>query len=205
VCGWEANGGFLTGSDFERNGKTLKALPTRDAMLPILAVLFSAREKGIGLTELFSRLPARYSKAALLRKFPHAVSRRIIERFSPPDPVIQTVTFDSDSVTVVDSSTDQIVGAEATFSALRAIRSELGRFFTPALGFGEIVKIDYTDGVRVYFSNGDIAHVRPSGNADELRIYAVADSQARAEEIARHGVAEPAGILRQLETEVTTV
>ena len=25
ICGWEANGGFLTGSDIERRGKVLKA------------------------------------------------------------------------------------------------------------------------------------------------------------------------------------
>jgi len=45
--------------------------------------------------------------------------------------------------------------------------------------------------------------VRPSGNADELRIYAVADTQARADEIARLGVAEPDGILRKLERQAT--
>jgi len=59
--------------------------------------------------------------------------------------------------------------------------------------------VDYTDGVRICFSNGDVAHVRPSGNSDELRIYAVADTQARADEITGLGVAEPHGILRQLE------
>ena len=42
VCGWEANGGFLTGSDFQREGRELRALPTRDAFLPILGVLFAA-------------------------------------------------------------------------------------------------------------------------------------------------------------------
>jgi phosphomannomutase len=49
------------------------------------------------------------------------------------------------------------------------------------------------------FTNGDVAHVRPSGNADELRIYAVADTQQRADEIAEAGVA-PGGILRRLES-----
>jgi phosphomannomutase len=44
-----------------------------------------------------------------------------------------------------------------------------------------------------------VAHVRPSGNADELRIYAVADDQARADAIARAAVAEPDGILRRME------
>jgi len=42
VVGWEPNGGFLLGSDFMINGKILKALPTRDAVLPILAVLLQA-------------------------------------------------------------------------------------------------------------------------------------------------------------------
>jgi len=202
VCGWEANGGFLTGSDFERTGKTLKALPTRDAILPILAVLFSAREKKVGLTRLFSRLPARYSKAALLRKFPRQVSLRIVERFSPPYGIIKAATFDSDQVRLTDRSGVPLEAGDETTERLRSTRSELARFFTPALGFGEIVKIDYTDGVRVYFSNRDIAHVRPSGNADELRIYAVADSQERADQIARYGVDEPAGILRRMEAEV---
>jgi len=69
-------------------------------------------------------------------------------------------------------------------------------------GFSPITQLDLTDGVRIYFANGDVAHIRPSGNADELRIYTVADTQARADEIARLGVAEPAGILRALECAV---
>jgi len=37
------------------------------------------------------------------------------------------------------------------------------------------------------FSTMDVAHVRPSGNADELRIYSVADTQSRADAIAAMG------------------
>ena len=48
VCGWEANGGFLTGSDFQREGRELRALPTRDAFLPILGVLFAAAGRFLG-------------------------------------------------------------------------------------------------------------------------------------------------------------
>ena len=57
-------------------------------------------------------------------------------------------------------------------------------------------------GVRVLFTNGDVAHVRPSGNADELRIYAVAGTQDRADAIAAMGIEEPAGILRRMEKAV---
>lgn len=39
VVGFEANGGVLLGSPIRRNGRELAALPTRDAMLPILCTL----------------------------------------------------------------------------------------------------------------------------------------------------------------------
>jgi phosphomannomutase len=175
VCGWEANGGFLTGSDIERKEKMLTALATRDALLPILSVLFAAHEQGCSLSGLFSRLPPRYSRAALLKQFPQSVSRQIIDRFSPG------------------------VGRQ-----LETIRAELQEFFRPEMGFSEIASLNFTDGVRAIFANGDVAHIRPSGNADELRIYAVADTQERADTIAEFGIAEPGGILRAIERSLTS-
>jgi phosphomannomutase len=59
------------------------------------------------------------------------------------------------------------------------------------------------DGVRIYFRNGDVAHVRPSGNAPQLRLYACSDFQARADEIRELALREPDGILRQLERAFT--
>ena len=59
------------------------------------------------------------------------------------------------------------------------------------MGFGTITHVDYTDGIRIFFDNGDVAHVR--------RIYAVADTQARADAIAEMGIAEPNGILRSIQ------
>ena len=79
------------------------------------------------------------------------------------------------------------------------IARTLESFFRPKDGFSAISGIDYTDGVRITFANGEVAHFRPSGNADEFRIYAVADTQDRANSIVEHGVAEPAGIIRSLE------
>jgi len=57
--------------------------------------------------------------------------------------------------------------------------------------------------VRIYFRNGDIVHIRPSGNAPQLRIYAVSNSQTRADEIVSLAVREPDGVLRQLERAFT--
>lgn len=75
VCGWEANGGFLTGSDFQCAGRILKALPTRDAMLPILACLAEMQKYGIPAARLFDRLPKRFSCASLLKNFPREKSK----------------------------------------------------------------------------------------------------------------------------------
>ena len=82
VCGWEPNGGFLTGSDMERNGAVLSALLTRDAILPILGVLFAAADSGLNLVDLFDRLPKRFSRAALLENFPRSLGLKIVAFFS---------------------------------------------------------------------------------------------------------------------------
>jgi phosphomannomutase len=202
VCGWEANGGFLTGSDIVREGRRLAALPTRDAFLPILCVLFAARERAVPVIDLFSQLPRRFSKAALLKEFPRPISLRIVEHFSPAFPRIRGVDFEGNRAVALGESGDRIAISSEEHAALCRIRADLQRFFTAADEFGHIRALNYVDGVRVLFDNGDVAHVRPSGNADELRIYAVANSQERADAIARMGVAEPDGILRHMQKAV---
>ncbi|MFT8365664.1 MAG: phosphomannomutase, partial [Gluconobacter cerinus] len=56
-----------------------------------------------------------------------------------------------------------------------------------ALGFvcccGSVVTVDEIDGLRLTFQNGEIIHLRPSGNAPELRLYVEAGNQVRAEEL----------------------
>ncbi len=166
VVGWEVNGGFLTGSDMEIRGKTLTALPTRDAAFPIMVALVAALEAGVKVSELFSRLPHRFTQAGLIDDFPVAASKAIMAKFGE------------------DTS---------------AVRGELEKFFSAEHGFGAIREINSLDGVRIYFDNGDVAHLRPSGNAPQLRIYSVADSQVRADQIVGMSLAEPDGIFRRME------
>jgi phosphomannomutase len=203
IVGWEANGGFLTGSDISLPAGTLPALPTRDSTLPILATLFAAVEQRIGLTTLWSRLPARFGRAGLLDNVSVAISRAILSRLVPPYDLIE-VEFDGSDV--FDRSpaagTTAPLGAPIATDWQRC-KATLARFFTPALGFHDIARINVLDGVRVYFRNGDVAHVRPSGNAPQLRIYANSDSQARADQIVELALREPDGILRRLERAFT--
>ena len=46
---------------------------------------------------------------------------------------------------------------------------------------GKLLSIDRTDGLRMYFENDDVIHIRPSGNAPELRCYNESNSKSRAD------------------------
>jgi phosphomannomutase len=81
-------------------------------------------------------------------------------------------------------------------------RAVLSRYFSSELGFGAIEKVNSLDGIRMFFGNGDIAHLRPSGNAPQMRIYSVADSQERADAIVQLGIAAD-GILEQLKASIS--
>jgi phosphomannomutase len=200
VAGWEANGGFLTGSDIPLTAGTLIALPTRDSTLPILANLFAAADQRIGLAALWNRLPARFGRAGLLDNVPVAVSQVILAHLIPAGDVIE-VEFEGTGRVFDRSRPDTVPTPLAEPAALdwQQRKAMLMRFFTSALGFDDIVRTNVLDGVRVYFRNGDVAHVRPSGNTPQLRIYANSDSQARVDQIVELSLREPDGILCQLE------
>lgn len=70
IGGWEVNGGFLLGSDIRIKDETLQSLPTRDAVLPILMALMSARDKKISIKQLFKSLPPRYTGGGLVDNVP---------------------------------------------------------------------------------------------------------------------------------------
>jgi len=60
------------------------------------------------------------------------------------------------------------------------------------LGLDSVIKtVDTTDGSRVTLDNGEIVHLRPSGNAPELRCYAEAESEPLAVELVQ-------GVLRNV-------
>lgn len=204
IVGWEANGGFLTGSDIALTSGLLVALPTRDSTLPILANLFAAAEQGIELARLWNRLPARYGRAGLIDNVPVAISQAILSALIPPGDAIE-VEFGGAGQVTDRSRADTVTTplAEPVTADWEQRKATLTRFFTPALGFDDIVRINVLDGVRVHFRNGDVAHVRPSGNAPQLRIYANSDSQARADQIVELALREPNGILRQMEKAFT--
>ena len=149
MVGYEANGGFLLNSHIERQGRTLRALPTRDAVLVILSILLLAKRQGRRVSELAAALPARFTASGRMKNVPPRKSAALLERFS--------------------TGSDAADGREleAVFGAL----------------CGTVGTIDRTDGLRVTFGNGEILHVRASGNAPELRCYSEAGTEERAKRI----------------------
>ncbi|MBK1718947.1 phosphomannomutase [Thiocystis violacea] len=75
VVGYEANGGFLLATDIERDGRILRALPTRDAVLVAVTILLASVEQAKPVSALASDLPRRYTHSDRLKDFPTQLSQ----------------------------------------------------------------------------------------------------------------------------------
>jgi len=82
VVGYEANGGFLTNSAVSVFGNELSALPTRDAVLPILSTLLLSVQENKSVAELLAAIPERYTLSGIIREFPSEESKKILELFA---------------------------------------------------------------------------------------------------------------------------
>jgi phosphomannomutase len=80
--GYEANGGFLTNSEWIQAGRRLRALPTRDAVILHLAILLSAKKRGIAISQLASSLPQRFTASDRIQNFSIERSQGILARFT---------------------------------------------------------------------------------------------------------------------------
>jgi phosphomannomutase len=80
VLGFEANGGVLLGSAAVRDDRTLSPLPTRDAVLPILAALCLVVEKGKPLSSIVEDADIGFVLAGRLKDTPSALSSAFLAR-----------------------------------------------------------------------------------------------------------------------------
>lgn len=161
VVGFEANGGVLLGSDCALNGKTLTALPTRDSLLPILAVLGTMASTKIALSQMRELWKVPVCASERLENFPTESSRSLMRHL--------------------------------------ASRGALQQFLAP---FGTVAEVDETDGLRARMLTNEIIHLRPSGNAPELRCYSEAANHGRAAAIVALTLERARAITSTGETEV---
>jgi phosphomannomutase len=78
VMGFEANGGLLTATAFPINGTTIRALPTRDCFLPMLAVLSLAAERSEPLSRIAASFKLPVAAADRLENFPSETSAQLM-------------------------------------------------------------------------------------------------------------------------------
>jgi len=104
VVGFEANGGVLLGTDISRDNRTLTALSTRDALLPILSSLGSVKELGKPLSEIAARFHFRIALSDRLQNAPQEKSLAFLSLlkneatrsalFQMDDPIVRSETID---------------------------------------------------------------------------------------------------------------
>jgi len=201
AAGWECNGGFLLGSDWSIDGSTLKSLPTRDAVLPLICVLLLAAKDNQTVSALVtSSLPNRYTHADVIdekttgcENYTAEMGKTIVKMLSPENSDTSQVNFTDEGIKTngVDCST-------GSTHNLTWIKEMFCNYFTNGRGFTDIILINFIDGIRIVFSNNDVAHLRPSGNAPEFRIYATADTQEAANRIVGKTVDIIPDIIRDL-------
>ena len=133
IVGYEANGGFLQGSAHNKDGDKLSALPTRDAILPMLSLIGLSIQREKPVSKLDEGLPNRFTYSGRIQNYSLEKSGNLLKSL--------------------------INNPENIYHYIDA-------------NLGEVIATDLTDGLRFTFKNGDIVHLRPSGNAPELRCYA---------------------------------
>ncbi|TNF10721.1 MAG: phosphomannomutase [Rhodobacteraceae bacterium] len=105
VVGFEPNGGFLLGFTAQGPTRPIPPLATRDCLLPILAPLVTAARDGVRLSELVSRLPARFTAADRLAEIPTDRSAALIDALAA-DPAERARFFDTLGPTETIDRTD---------------------------------------------------------------------------------------------------
>ena len=86
VVGFEANGGLILGSSVKRGDHVLQALPTRDAVLPILACLGETARRKQPLSRIVGDLGLRAGFSNRLEQVPQARSAQFLQSLSEEGP-----------------------------------------------------------------------------------------------------------------------
>ncbi len=113
IVGYEANGGFLLGSDVSINGRCLGAFRTRDALLPMLLLLATIRTRACKISDLVSELPERHTFSDRLQDVDVAACRSLLERLEKDHQGLTHLAPASSGSAAAIDTTD---GVRATFT-----------------------------------------------------------------------------------------
>lgn len=202
---FEGNGGYLTASDIDmgalltgqfpdrvNSGGALKALPTRDAVLPMVSTLLMAKKAGsverlvkstfVGDAEGYAEAGQVENITPGCEAYTADMGKKIIASITPTVKIVSAVSFKDGSVFVEEDGKAPAAASSDMAIQMNGIIKTIKSYLGGVEGLGEIKRIEYIDGVRIYFDNEsrDIVHLRPSGNAPQFRVYSEASGQERA-------------------------
>jgi len=104
VAGFEANGGYILKSKILKNGEELQSLPTRDSVLPIVAMLALCAKEKITPAELTQKLPQKFTSSILVKNCPVETSAKILEKVNAnTESTIQAILGGSAQTTSVNT------------------------------------------------------------------------------------------------------
>lgn len=193
VVGFERNTGFFIQTPMKLpNGNTIQKLATRDSAFVILAVNLFAKQAGMktleelvdseynGEYESYSWSGGVTNTTPGCEAYTAPMGKAIMRSLSPRSRDMLVVEFGGHEE-VYYTMRDEYYGIAAAKgknaadaevkSRMLGIHAYLSGIFTKEMGFGSIFKMEFIDGVRVFFDNGEIVHLRPSGNEPKWRIY----------------------------------
>ena len=122
VCGYEANGGFLLATPLERGEARLPALPTRDAVLPVVTALLAARPRR--LADLVADMPQRFTYSDRIPEFSANRRDALMDWLLHPNAQERDALMQAEFGTIAGatlSAVNLIDGVRMTFSNERII------------------------------------------------------------------------------------
>ena len=100
LAGFEANGGFILASALQLGNTRLAALPTRDALLPVIAILALAGARP--LSQLAASLPKRFTASGKLQKVTIAQSDALLTNLrADPQCLLQALAQNADIISTI--------------------------------------------------------------------------------------------------------
>ncbi|WP_430253849.1 phosphomannomutase [Neorhizobium sp. DAR64872/K0K18] len=155
------NAGYTDVVGFEANGGTLNG------------------SRYVGNGGYFSPLPTRDSFLPVLASLHLRAERR-----EPLSSIVGSFGLASTAAGRLENF--PVISSAALMKYLRASEQNLETFFST---IGPIASTSDIDGMRVTLRDGRIVHLRPSGNAPEMRCYVEAETDAGAEALLNAGLA----------------
>ncbi len=111
IVGFEANGGVLLGNTV---GKNISPLMTRDALLPILTLLATSKQKGKKLSEIRSSPPNRFTYSDRISNSSRSLYEKWVQELRlDPERVLKNKIIKKDEITYIDHTDGLRIGLKS--------------------------------------------------------------------------------------------